>query len=87
MGGQRGPQAASEHHDAIAVDILPASDGVVDRQRVGGERTLAGRAFAGAIAAVIDRYDRPFARPARIGKRGRDFLGIAAEVDDQRRRT
>ena len=54
------------------------------RERVSGECALARRPFARAVTAIVQGDDRPFARPARVGKREGHFLGIAAEIDDRR---
>ena len=81
-----GPETAPEDDDALAVDAVPRRDGVVDRQRIGGELALARLALARAVTAIVERDDRPLAGPARVGERMRDFLGVAAEVDHRRRR-
>ena len=82
--GHRGAQAAPEDDDPLRVDAVAGRDGVVDRQRIGGELALPRLALARAVAAVVERDDRPVPRPSRVGERVRHLFGIAAEVDDRR---
>ncbi len=68
----------------LGVDVRSRNDRVEYDLCVGDERRFARRAFARAVAAVIDRDDRPVTRPARVGERSRDFLRVAAEIQDGR---
>jgi hypothetical protein len=79
VDGDAAAEAAADHEHVRVLGM----DAVEQRQRVGEQGCLGGRAAAAAVAAVVHQVDGVLGEGARqVGQVVRDVLGVAAEVDE-----
>src|SRR5882762_10505457 len=78
-------QAAAHRDDTSGTYLRAPLCIVMDHQRVFKELLLPGLAFALPIAAIVHEQQRPAGKLVRKVDKPGNLLGVAAEVDDERR--
>src|SRR5678815_427378 len=85
LGGKAHRDAAAEAA-AENVDLLRLrSELVVPEQRIGGQCLFRRRAFARAVAAIVDEEPRSVRHDARHAEHPGNLFRIAAEIENERR--
>src|SRR5882762_5158381 len=78
-------QAAAHRDDTSGTRLRAQLCIVMDHQRVFKELLLPGLAFALPVATIVHEQQRPAGKLVRMVDEPGNLLGVAAEVDDERR--